>query len=134
MQQTTILNGKAQKTLLVAGLTFAFMLFLNVSSSFAQNWIPAPEATLKAQTKASVLKNELASLPVGTLDYEKVVRRMQMYNNIATFLKSEPNVGIVVELAVSSAFSMTFSNPPNLQPTPVESREARIEATALLSN
>lgn len=116
------------------GLTFVFMLFLNVSSSFAQNWVPVSEASNRAQTQAGTLKNDLANLTVGTIDYEKVVRKMQMYNNIVTLLKSEPNVGVVVNLAISSAYSMTFSNPPALQPTPVEAREALLEATTRLSN
>lgn len=134
MQQTTILNGKAGKTPLLVGLTFAFMLFFNVSSIFAQNWVPTSEASNRATTQASTLKNDLTKLTVGTLDYEKVVRRMQMYNNIVTILKSEPNVGVAVDLAISSAYSMTFSNPPALQPTPVEAREALLEATTRLSN
>lgn len=134
MQQTTILNGKSTKAFLTGALTLAFMLFLNVSSSFAQSWVPVAEASNRARLEASSLNKELTNYAVGTIDYEKVVRKMQMYNNIVAILKSEPNVGVAVDLAISSAYSATFGNPPALQPSPAEAREALLDATTRLSN
>lgn len=134
MQQQTFLNRKARKTLLSGVLVAAFFLFAGVSSIMAQNWVPASEAVVKVRQEASTLRSGLAAFTPGTLAYEKQVRKMTMYNHIVDFLKIDPNVGLAVELAVSSAYSATLSTPMALQPAKGESAEGKQAAITLLSN
>lgn len=134
MQQQTFLNRKARKALLSGVLMAAFFLFAGVSKIMAQNWLPASEASIKANQEALSLKNGLAGLPLGTLQYEQQVRKMTMYNHIVANLRTDPNVGLAIELAVASAYSATFSTPANMQPAKGERVAGKQAATTLLSN
>lgn len=134
MQQQTIFIGKARMVLLSGILTVACFLFAGVNDVTAQNWVSPSEATtLSRQEAASILQGLQAFTP-GTLEYEQQVRKMNLYNNVVSMLKVEPNVATALELAIRSAYAPNFSTDPKLIPVKEETDNARKEATDLLTN
>lgn len=134
MQQKAFLNRKARKTLLSSVFACALFLFFGVSSMSAQNWVPAAEASVKSSQEASALRNGLAAYQPGTLDYEKQIRKMTLFNHIVQNLKVDPNVGLAVDLALATAYTETFDTPPAVRPVKGENAEGRTAAITLLSN
>lgn len=134
MQQKALLNRKARKALLSSVFVFALFLFFGVSSMVAQNWVPAAEATVKSDQEASTLRAGLAAYQPGTLDYEKQIRKMNLFNHIAENLKIDANVGLAVELAVAATYTVGVSTPVALRPVKGEDAEGRTAAITLLSN
>lgn len=132
MQQQAFLNKSARKTLLSSVLVIALFLFAGVSSMVAQNWVPAAEASVKSSQEATTLRTTLVNFQPGTLEYEQVVRKMTMYNRIVENLKIEANVALAVDLAVASAYTVTFDTPPAAQPVKGEAAAGRAAAVALL--